>query len=88
MISSNSFERKGKLCQRLKYLYSRKYLIEMKGAEMTFEMEELLSVMVEYVRRHIAYQAVSTITTPPPAASFINHITKVILTRLKPTALG
>ena len=29
----------------------------MKGAALTIEMEELLPVMVEYVSRHIVYQA-------------------------------
>ena len=32
--------------------------IEMKGAAMQIEMGELLPVMVEYVSRHIVYQAV------------------------------
>ena len=31
----------------------------MKGSAMTIEMEELLSVMVEYVSGYIVYQAVS-----------------------------
>ena len=35
-----------------------KGLIEMKGAAMTPEVEELLPVMVESVSRHVVYQAV------------------------------
>ena len=35
-----------------------KCLIEMKGAALTIEMKVLLPVMVEYVSRHIVYQAV------------------------------
>ena len=35
------------MCQCFKYLYIRKCLIEKKGAAVTIEMEEFLSVMVE-----------------------------------------
>ena len=37
--------------QCFKYLYIRNCLIEMKGAAVTVEMEEVLPVMVEYVSR-------------------------------------